>query len=92
MLADLGPNCLCLFVPLVPPRIENLAVLLFFTFLFQLFGEKSKLAYAAQVECAQLIMGDDAVSQVRIQQQVLQMFEFLLQPGRFADLILDLTL
>ena len=74
---------------LVAPDLQYLAVLTLLALLLQLLGELGELEFATPVERAKLVRDDDGVNPLRIQQEVLQVFELLHDPGRPALLFLD---
>ena len=67
-------------------------MLLLLALLFQLFGELRELALAAKIQPAQLEIGDDVVDPRRVQQEVLEVVELLLQPGGRTFVLLDAVL
>ena len=90
--SDLLPDLLCLLLSFQVPLVEQLRMLALFTLLLQLFGKFFELAAATQVQVPELEIDDDAVDPLRIEQQLLELFQPLFDTRRDAPLLLDALL
>ena len=89
MLADFLLQCRCAQLELFLPANQLAILPAPFTLLLQLFRELGQFALTATIQRPQLIEDDDRMNPLRINQQALQVFEFLRFPCSRTLLFLD---